>query len=118
MEENEELKEVVEKLDSLSEDERMQRIAELREKAIMDEKAIYDKGLDVGEKIGLEKGEKLGLQKGEKIGLEKGEKIGLEKGEKKQKLEIAKKLLKENIAINIICKATELTEEEIKKLKF
>ena len=49
MEANEELKEAVEKLDSLSADERMQRIAELREKAIMDEKAIYAKGLDVGE---------------------------------------------------------------------
>ena len=42
------IKEAVEKLDSLSEDERMQRIADLREKAILDEKAIYAKGLDDG----------------------------------------------------------------------
>lgn len=48
MEENEELKEAVEKLDSLSADERMQRIAELREKAIMDEKAIYARGKQIG----------------------------------------------------------------------
>ena len=48
MEENEELKEAVQKLDSLSQDERMQRIIELREKAIRDEKACYDKGLDDG----------------------------------------------------------------------
>lgn len=48
MEENEELKEAVEKLDSLSADERMQRIADLREKAIMDEKAIYARGKEIG----------------------------------------------------------------------
>ena len=40
MKENENLKEAVKKLDNLSEDERMQRIADLRQKAIMDEKAI------------------------------------------------------------------------------
>ncbi|MBO5413799.1 MAG: hypothetical protein J6A29_05910, partial [Clostridia bacterium] len=42
-------KEEIEKIDDLTKEERMQRIAELREKAIMDEKAIYAKGLDVGE---------------------------------------------------------------------
>ena len=50
MGENKEIKEATEKLDSLSEDERMQRIADLRLKAIMDEKAIYAKGLEDGEK--------------------------------------------------------------------
>ena len=48
MEENENLKEAVEKLDRISEDEKMQRIIELREKAIRDEHAIYDKGIDDG----------------------------------------------------------------------
>ena len=52
MKENENLKEAVKKLDNLSEDEKMQRIADLRQKAIMDEKAIYEKGLEVG----IEKG--------------------------------------------------------------
>ncbi len=50
MGENKEIKEATEKLDSLSEDERMQRIADLRLKAIMDEKAIYAKGLEDGER--------------------------------------------------------------------
>ena len=50
MRENKEIKEATEKLDSLSEDERMQRIADLRLKAIMDEKAIYAKGLEDGER--------------------------------------------------------------------
>ncbi len=48
MEKNENLKEAVEKLDEISADEKMQRIAELREKAIMDEKAIYSKGIKDG----------------------------------------------------------------------
>ena len=48
MEENEELKEAVEKLDSLSADERMQRIAELRQKAIWDERAVYARGKQIG----------------------------------------------------------------------
>lgn len=52
MKENDNLKEAVEKLDNLSEDEKMQRIADLRQKAIMDEKAVYEKGLEVG----IEKG--------------------------------------------------------------
>ena len=48
MKENENLKEAVEKLDRISEDEKMQRIIELREKAIRDEHAIYAKGVDDG----------------------------------------------------------------------
>ena len=45
MKENEGLKEANEKLNGLSEDEKMQRIAWWRQKAIMDEKAIYSKGV-------------------------------------------------------------------------
>ena len=86
MEENKEIKEAVEKLDSLSEDERMQRIADLREKAIFDEKAIYAKGLD----------------------------DGIKEGKQKEKLEIAKKLKNKGLCIKEILELTGLTEEEIK----
>ena len=58
MEENKNLKEAVEKLDKISEDEKMQRIIELREKARRDEHAIYSKGVDDGieeEKIQIAK---------------------------------------------------------------
>lgn len=85
MEENENLKEAVEKLDRISEDEKMQRIIELREKAIRDEHAIYAKGVD----------------------------DGIEKGTK----QIAKNLLKADVEIEVIIKATGLTKEEIEKLK-
>ena len=46
MKENENLKEAVEKLNKINEDEKMQRIIELREKAIRDEHAIYTKGIE------------------------------------------------------------------------
>ena len=97
MEENENLKEAVEKLDRISEDEKMQRIIELREKAIRDEHAIYDKGLDDG--------------------IEKGIQKGKEKGAREKQIEIAKSMLKENMDIEIIIKITGLTKEEIEKLK-
>ena len=97
MEENENLKEAVEKLDRISEDEKMQRIIELREKAIRDEHAIYDKGLDDG--------------------IEKGIQKGKEKGAKEEKIKIVKSMLKGNMDIEIIIKITGLTKEEIEKLK-
>ena len=89
MEENENLKEAVEKLDRISEDEKMQRIIELREKAIRDEHAIYAKGVD----------------------------DGVEKGAREEKIKIAKKLLKAKVGMEVIIETTGLTKEEIEKLK-
>ena len=42
---------------------------------------------------------------------------GIKEGKKKTQLEIAKKMIKENIDIEMIIKMTELTKEEIEKLK-
>ena len=92
MKENENLKEAVKKLDNLSEDEKMQRIADLRQKAIMDEKAIYEKVLEVG----IEK--------------------GIMEGSQKEKIEIAKKMLELKIDKETIAEATGLTEQEIEKI--
>ena len=93
MKENEELKEAKEKLNGISEDERMQKLAELRLKAIMDEKATYRKGL------------------------EDGNKEGQEEGRKKEKIEIARNMLKEDCNIEFIIKVTGLSKEEVEKLK-
>ena len=49
MKTNKELKEAGEKLNKISQDEKLRRIAELRQKAIMDEKAIYRKGKKEGQ---------------------------------------------------------------------
>ena len=104
MKENENLKEAVKKLDNLSEDEKMQRIADLRQKAIMDEKAIYEKGLEIG------------LEKGIQRGMEKGIEKGIMEGSQKEKIEIAKKMLDLKIDKETIAEATGLTEQEIEKI--
>ena len=62
---------------------------------------------------GLKEGLKEGLQKGLEQGLEKG----LEQGAKQNNLEVAKKMLEENIETETISKITGLTKEEIAKLK-
>ena len=44
-------------------------------------------------------------------------KSGEQKGAKEKQIEIAKKMLEEKMSIETIAKITELTEEEIKKIK-
>lgn len=85
MEENEELKEAVEKLEGMSEDDYMQRIADLREKAILD----YNSGMGNA------------LRK------------GMAEGEKKAKLETAKKMLEKGMDIDTIVEVTGLSKDEI-----
>ena len=97
MEKNEDVKEAVIEVRKLSQDEQLQREAELREKAIMDEKAIYQAGLDNGK--------------------EEGEKLGRKKGRVETMKEVAKKLIKQNMNIENVAEITGLTIEEIEKLR-
>ena len=92
MKENEEMKEAKEKLEVMSEDEKMQILAELRLKAIRDEKAV------------------------ERFGYKQGIEQGIEQGIKQEKKEIAKKMKEEGLDIEVIKKVTGLTEEEINSL--
>ena len=80
MNENEGIKEAKNKLEGLSGDERLQRLEELRLKAIMDEKAER--------RFAIKKGLEEGLKKGLEEGLEKGIKEGREKGIKKYNIPI------------------------------
>ena len=73
------------------------RLAQLREKAIRDEAA--------------------NLKCARRNGIEEGIQQGIEKGIEKQKIETAKKMLAEKIDIELIMKITDLTKEEIEKLK-
>ena len=104
MEKNEDVKEAVIEVRKLSQDEQLQREAELREKAIMDEKAIYQAGLDNGKEEGRAEGHEEGRAEGEKIGHTKAIK------------EMAKKLLKQDMKIETIAEITGLTIEEIEAL--
>ena len=112
-------------LDEISQDEHERYLAEMREKYILDQNATeaagYDKGLKKGIEQGLkeghEKGIKEGLKKGHEKGIEEGLKKGHEKGIEEGKKEIAKKMLKEKISIEVIEKVTNLSKDELKKLQ-
>ena len=96
MKENVNMKEARTKLEGISEDARMQRIAELREKAILDEKEA----------------EYTGYIKG----VEDGKKDGKKEGKEDEKLTIAKKMKEENMDISLIVKITGLSKETIDSL--
>ena len=78
----------------------MQRIADWKEKYILEMNTTKTDGYNEG----LEQGQKLGLEQGQKLG-----EINKEK-------EIAKKLKQENISLELISKTTGLSIEEIKRL--
>lgn len=100
MKNNENIKFAKEKLNTLSEDERVRRLAELREKAIMDEKeAKYT-----------------GYTEGRREGIKEGKEEGRKQGKEATKKEIAKKMKEEKIDIEIIVRVTGLTKEDIDKL--
>ena len=108
MEKNEDIKEAVVKVHEMSEDEKIRRLADLREKAIMDEKAIS--------KAGYRRGMEKGLEDGKKIGIEQGIKQGKNEGKIEEKLEIAKKMKEKGLGIEQIKEITGLNQEEINKL--
>ena len=100
MEENKEIREAVVEVHKMSKDEKIRKLAELREKAIMDEKEIYSTG----------------YHKGEKSGYIKGEKSGYDKGQKKEKIKIAKILKEKGMSKEEISEITKLTIEELEKI--
>ncbi len=89
MEKNTGVKEAKEELKSVSGDYEIRRIAELKQKYIRDEKAALEYARDEG----------------------------IEQGEKESKKEIAKKLLEKGMGIKEIMEVTELSYEEVIKLK-
>ena len=92
MKENKEMKEAKERLEIMSEDERMQILAELRLKAIRDEKAV------------------------ERFGYNKGIEKGIKQGKKGEKKEMARKMKEKGVKIPFIQEITGLTIEEIELL--
>ena len=91
-EKEKEIKEAIETLEDISSDEAKERIAELRQKYIMDTKSQL------------------------RTAEEKGLKKGLEEGIEKRNIEIAKKMLQKCIPLKEIAEITGLTKEEIEKI--
>ena len=104
MKKNKDIEEAVVTVHEMSEDEKLRRLAELREKAIMDEKAIRKAGYVHGMEEGLEKG------------IEKGKALGEKTGYEKAKIKIAKKLKEKGNSVDEIKEITGLSEEEINKV--
>lgn len=99
-EKEKEIKEAIETLEEISSDEAKERMAELRQKYIMDRAEE------------LETAEEKGIKKGK----EEGIKEGIEKGIKEEKIAIARRMKEKNIPINSIIGITELTREEIENI--
>ncbi len=89
MKENEEIKKANEEYEYLTGDEAERRLALLREEAIRDEKTM----------------------------LRSSREEGIEIGKKENKIEIAKNMLKKGMNISVIAEITELSVEEIEKMK-
>ena len=105
MEENKNIKKAIDELEQVSGNARLRRIAELKEKYIRDEQTSIEYAQDEGFKLGEAKGKAIGRAEGK-----------LE-GKNERNIEIAKNLLKQNVAIDIISNATGLSIAEIETLK-
>ena len=101
---NKEIKKAKKVLEEISKDGKERYLAELREKYIMDQKAIEDAGYDKGLNAGYGKGLSDGIEQGKKEGIEE------------EKIEIAKKMKEQGIYTEKIKDITGLTIEDINNL--
>ena len=116
VEKNEGVKKAKEKLEEISNDEIMQRLADWKEAAERDEMSVRSmamrRGLEEGREKGLEEGRKEGIKEGRR----EGKKEGKEEGKKEAIYEMAKKMKERNIDIKLIMELTKLNKEEIEKI--
>ena len=97
MKENKDINKAIDELEQVSGNEKLRRIAELKEKYIRDEQASIEYAQDEGYKQGKEDGKA--------------------EGKNEQNIEIAQKMLKKSMKIEDIIELTGLSQEEIEKLK-
>ena len=93
MEENKAIKKAIGELEQVSGDEKIRRIAELKEKYIRDEQASLEYAKD------------------------EGYKTGIEEGRNENKREIARNMLRKQMPLELIEELTGLPQNEIEKLK-
>ena len=123
MKENEGIKKANEKLEEISDDEIMQRIAEWKADGIRLEKgrqARFErkiKELEEEKEREIKEGRERGIAEGRAEGIEEGRKEGIKQGKKEEIIKIVKSLQKEGSDINFIMKITGLTKEEIESMQ-
>ena len=93
---NDSLKAAKKVLEDISQDEHEIYLAELREKYIMDQKAIAAKGFDNGVQVGLERGLEQGIEQGIK--------------------QVVINMFHQNVSLDDISKFTKLDIEKIKEI--
>ena len=99
------IKRAYDELDRFSWTEKELNSYESIEMKQMADEAVKEASFDKGVEEGIEKG------------IEKGIKEGIKEGRKEEKLEIARALLKQRLAVKQISKATGLSEKELENLK-
>ena len=109
MKENEDIEEAVVTVHKMTEDEKMRRLADLREKAILDEKAIRRKGFEDGHEAGYEDGRTEGLAEG----LAEGK----AEGKAEERKVILNNLKKMELSTEEICKILNISKEELEKME-
>ena len=119
------MEQAMEELKDLRDDPYFMDLVIRREMAILDEisfRAAAEKkgrqeGRQKGLKEGMQKGMQEGMQKGMQEGMQKGMQKGIKEGIEKNRRETCKKLLAMNMPIKDIVQITELSEQEIEKLR-
>lgn len=141
-EKEKEIKEAIETLEDISSDEVKERIAELRQKYIMDKKSELRTAKEIGIKEGLEEGMRRGIEQAIEIlqdidsdeakarlaelrqkyitdkesELIAAKEIVKKEGEEEKIKEIAKRMKEKNMPIEDIIEITGLTQEKIETL--
>ena len=117
MKDNEDIEEAIVTVHKMTEDEKMRRLADLREKAILDEKAIRRKGYEDGHDAGYEDGKTEGLAKGRAEGRAEGREKGRTEGRIEERKIILNNLRKMELTTEDICKILNITKEELEKIE-
>ena len=118
---NEKVKRAKEECEYLQGDEAAQRLEELRNRAIRDEKAAFscgmrqgeERGISIGEKMGKARGITIGEARGEARGMKIGKNVGKQQGRREMSIETARGMLKDKLDKKLIIKYTGLTLKEI-----
>lgn len=95
------LKKAMDTLEFLSQDQEARRLYEERQKYLHDEASMIE----------------WATERGMKKGLERGLSEGLAKGERNKAIEMARSLLAMGVEIEVIVKASGLSESEVRSLK-
>lgn len=99
-----ELKKAMTTLEFLSQDREARMRYEARQKFLHDEASLVDSAMAEGERRGIE------------AGFQKGIEQGLEQGKYQAQLDMARNMLSLGLDIEVIAKATDLSQEAIRSL--